>query len=131
VLGVTCQWVREAFYIIDEAKKAGVKRISLVHPNHPCSLATVEQMKIAADKGAYIELTRNYGSDTFSWDIFMEAYNLIGPDRMIASTDAGYFASASAVEGMRAYISGMLLHHIPEKDIEKMVKTNPRELLYP
>ncbi len=131
VFGITCQWVRDVFRLIDEAKKIGVKRINLVHPNHPCSLATVEQMKIAADKGSFIELTRNYGATSFSWDVFMKVYKLIGPDKMIASTDAGYFNRPTPVVSMRQYIVEMLLQGIPEADVEKMVKTNPRELLYP
>lgn len=88
-------------------------------------------MKIASDKGATIELSFNFGGDSFSWDTFMEVYKQVGPDKMITSTDAGWLATASPVEGMRAYITGMLLHDIPEKEVEKMVKTNPRNLLYP
>lgn len=131
VLNMSCLYVKEVFHLIDEAKKVGVQRLNWVHPNHPCSLATVEQMKIAADKGVYIELTHNFGGDSFSWEVFMQAYKLIGPDKIIGSTDAGWFALSTPVVAMRAYISGMLLHGIPEQDVEKMVKTNPRELLYP
>ena len=131
VFNISCQWVRDVFCLIDEAKKIGVKRVNLVHPNHPSSLATVEQMKIASDKGSFIELTRNYGSTSFSWDVFMKAYKLIGPDKIIGSTDAGYFNRATPVVAMRQYIIEMLLQGIPEEDVEKMVKTNPRELLYP
>ena len=131
VLNMSCLWVKEVFHLIDEAKKMGVKRINFVHPNHPCSLATVEQMKIAADKGASVELTRNYGADFFSWDVFMRAYKLIGPEKLIAASDAGYFARTTPMVCMRAYITEMLLQGIPEKDIEKMVKTNPKRLLYP
>ena len=131
VLNISCLWVKEVFHLIDEAKKMGVKRINFVHPNHPCSLATVEQMKIAADKGAFVELTRNYGADFFSWDVFMKAYELIGPNRLIAASDAGYFSRVTPVVTMRAYITEMLLHEIPEKEIEKMIKINPKKLLYP
>lgn len=131
VFNISCLWVREVFHLIDEARKIGVKRINWVHPNHPCSYGTVEQMKIATDKGASIELTRNYGSYFFEWDVFMKAYELIGPDRMIASTDSGTVTRPNPVIGMRGYITEMIMHGIPEKDIVKMIKTNPKRLLYP
>jgi len=132
VLNMSCLGVKDVFYLIDEAKKIGVKRMNVVHPNQLTSLMTVEQMKIAADKGAFIELSCvDFVPPHFSWDVFMEAYELVGPDRMIASSDNGCFEFLTPVVAMRAYITGMLTHGIPDNDVEKMIKTNPRELLYP
>lgn len=53
-----------------------------------------------------------------------------GPDRIIAATDTGIFMSPSPLEAMRLYITGMLVREIPDRDVEKMVKTNPSHLLY-
>ncbi len=131
VLNMSCLGVKDVFYLIDEAKKIGVKRMNVVHPNEPTSLMTVEQRKIAADKSAFIEMVCvDFLPPNFSWDDFMETYKLIGPDRIIASSDVGWRGSVPPVPTMRAYITGMLLHDIPDKDVEKMVKTNPRKLLY-
>src|SRR3972149_4756060 len=54
VLSLSHQSVKERFIIIDEAKKAGVKRIEVGHPIAAMAKMTVGQMKIAADKGAYL-----------------------------------------------------------------------------
>ena len=59
-----------------------------------------------------------------------EAYKVVGPDRIIASSDQGLWLGGSPVANMRQYIIWMLFLGIPDKDIEKMVKTNARELLY-
>ena len=132
LLNLSCLGVKDMFYLIDEAKRIGVKRINVVHPNNPCCLMTVGQRKIAADKGATIELTCvDFRIPRFSWDDFMETYKLIGPDRMIASTDNGNYLTYTPVVAMRAYITGMLVADIPDSDVEKMIKRNPRELLYP
>jgi len=131
VLSMSCLGVKDVFYLIDEAKKQGVKRLNVVHPNQQTSLMTVEQMKIAADKGAYIELTCvDFQSGHFSWDVFMQAYNLMGADKIIASSDNGCFEFFTPVVAMRAYITGMLTHGIPDSDVGKMIKTNPKRLLY-
>ena len=131
VLNLSCLGVKDVFCLIDEANKLGVKRMNVVHPNQLTSLMTVEQMKIAADKGASIELTCNdFQSISFTWDVFMEVYKLVGPDKIIASTDNGVFVSLTPVVAMRTYITGMLTRGIPDSDVEKMVKTNPKRLLY-
>ena len=131
VLNMSCLGVKDVFCLIDEAKKLGVKRMNVVHPNQLTSLMTVEQMKIAADKGASIELCCvDFIPSHFSWDVFMEVYKVVGADKIIASTDNGYFEFFTPVVAMRAYITGMLTRGIPDSDVEKMVKTNPKRLLY-
>ena len=118
----------------DLAKKIGVKskRLNVIHPNNYSSLMTAEQMKIAADKGAWIELTcDSFGPPiNFSWDVFMEAYKTVGADRIIAATDVGIFRSWRPIAALRHFVTGMLTRGIPDSDVEKMIKTNPTELLY-
>jgi len=131
VLNMSCLGVKEVFYLIDEAKKIGVKRMNVVHPNQSTSLMTVEQRKIAADKGASIEMTCvNFIPPNFSWDDFMETYKLVGPDKIICGSDNGEFDFYTPVVAFRAFITGMLTRDIPDQDVEKMVKTNARKLLY-
>jgi hypothetical protein len=92
---------------------------------------TVDQMKIAADKGVYIGYySSNFRPLQWSWDEFMQVYKIVGPDRIIAATDCGSFMCPSPLEAMRLYITGMLVRDVPYKDVEKMVKTNPSSLLY-
>ena len=131
ILSLGHQSVKERFILIDEAKKAGIKRIEVIHPNQVTNKMTVEQMKIAADKGAYIGYyTSNFRPLQWSWDEFMQVYKMVGPDRIVAGTDCGIFMSPSPLEAMRLYITGMLVRDIPDKDVAKIVKTNAASLLY-
>jgi len=133
VLSMSCLAVKEVFYLIDEAQKMGVKRMNVIHPNHYSSLMTAEQMKIAAGKGAYIELTCGslQRQSFFSWDAVMEAYKVVGCDKLIVASDNGIFDSFPPVAAFRHYVTGLLTRGIPDNDIEKMIKVNPSELLYP
>jgi len=131
VLSLCHQSTKERFILIDEARKAGVKRIELIHPTQVTAKMTVEQMKIAADKGAYISFyCVNQQKPQWDWDVFLEATRVVGCERLIAGTDCGHFALPMPVDAMRVFITEMLLRGISDKDVEKMVKTNPSNLIY-
>jgi len=131
ILSLCHQGTKERFIMIDEAKKIGVKRIEVCHPNQVTAKMTVEQMKIAADKGAYIGYyCTRFRPLQWSWDEFMQVYEIVGPDRIIASTDNGHFEAPSPADSLRMYVAGMLLRGVSEKDIEKMIQINPARLLY-
>jgi len=131
VLSLCHQSTRERFTIIDEARKMGVKRIELMHPTQVTAKMTVEQMKTAAQKGAYIGFyCVDFDPRQFSWDVFFEALKVVGVEHIIAATDSGTFDYPSPVEAMRVFIAKMLSAGVPDKDVEKMVKTNPSALIY-
>lgn len=131
LLSICHQSTKERYILIDEARKAGVKRIELVHPMQPVTKMTVEQMKIAADKGAYIGLyTFDFAPKFWSWSTFMEAYRVVGPDKIAVSSDQGLWLGGSPVANIRQFIAWALFRGIPDRDVEKMVKNNARELLY-
>ena len=131
VLSLSHQSVKERFIIIDEAKKAGVERIELGHPLQLTAKMTIDQMKIAAEKGVYLGMyCANFEPGLmWSWAEFMEAVKVVGCDRIVIGSDCGHFAFPAPVEAMRLFITGMLMRGIPDRDVEKMVKTNPSDLL--
>lgn len=131
VLSLCHQSTKERFILIDEARKAGIKRIEVCHPNQITAKMTFDQMKIAADKGAYISFyCAGFRPLQWSWDDFMQATKVVGFNRVIASTDCGNFEFPSPADAMRLLITGMLTRGIPDEDVEKMVKINPSALLY-
>lgn len=131
VLCIGHQSTKERFILIDEARQIGVRRIEVVHPNQTIGKMTIEQMKIAADKGAYLGLyPLNFRPQEWNWDAFLETVRVVGTDRLIISSDCGHFAYPRPVETMRLAITGMLIHGVPDADAEKMVKTNAANLLY-
>ena len=132
ILSLSHQSVKERFIIIDEAKRAGVKRIEVGHPLAVMAKMTIDQMKIAVEKGAYLGMyCANFDIGlTWSWDEFLEAVKIVGCGHIVIGTDCGHFAFPSPLEAMRLFITGMLTRGIPDKDVEKMVKANARNLLY-
>lgn len=131
VLSLCHQSTKERFILIDEARKVGIKRIEVCHPNQVTAKMTFDQMKIAADKGAYISFyCAGFRPLQWSWDEFIKATKVVGYDHIIAGTDCGNFEFSSPVEAMRLLITGMLTRGIPDEDVEKIVKINPSSLLY-
>jgi hypothetical protein len=131
VLSLCHQSTKERFIIIDEAKKMGVKRIEVCHPNQITAKMTIDQMKIAAEKGAYLSFScAGFLPLQWSWDEFMQATKVVGYDRLITSTDCGNVEFPSPLEAMRLLITGMLKRGIADKDVARIVKDNPSALLY-
>ena len=133
VLGLCHQSAEENLIIIDAAREVGVKRIELVHPLMPAHKMTIEEIKIAVDKGGvyaglYCWSMRSgwWGG----WDEILKTIEVIGPEHLVLATDAGIFTEVCPVEAMRTFIAEMLVHGVSDKDVERMVKTNSAELLY-
>lgn len=57
VLSLCHHSTKDRFIMLDAAKEMGVKRIEIVHPSYPINKVVVDQMKIAAEKGALVALT--------------------------------------------------------------------------
>jgi len=132
VLGICHQTVKERFVLIDEAKKAGIKRIEIVHANSPVPHGmTVEEQKIAAEKGAYVGLyCFGLRVPLFDMDLALKVIKVVGPDHLVVGTDLGNIGEVMPVDAMRTFITRLLVAGIPDEDVEKMVKTNARTLLY-
>jgi len=143
----------EAMKVVELGKKYGYKKI--VVSSSVSKVASLEQLKKMAKKGAFIEytlgaytaaqmipLTHYYVETEYSSvDEGMseeakggirhvaEAVRELGPDRCIMSTDFGRYALSTPVEGMRQFIACMLDLGLAPEEIRKMVKTNPEKLL--
>jgi hypothetical protein len=143
----------EAVRLVDLKERYGYKKI--VVSSSVTKIATPEQLRYMVGKGAFIEftiaaytaptmipLTHYYVEKEYaSIDEGMEKgpetgirevadiIRQIGADHCIMATDFGRYALPTPVEGLREFITCMLDLGIPPKDIRKMVKTNPEQLL--
>jgi hypothetical protein len=125
----------EHFALVEEALKAGVKRVVLTHIH--CDqltevILTNEQIIKLVKMGAMVECcywachNNIYNTDI---KVMADAIKLIGPQHCIMATDFGQADNPPAPEGMKMFIKAMLENGISEKDIETMVKKNPAKLL--
>jgi len=143
----------EAMRIVELGEKYGYKKI--VVSSSVSKVASMEQLKVMAKQGAFIEytigaytaaqmipLTHYYVeteyssvdegmSETAAGGIrhVADAVQEIGADKCIMSTDFGRYALSTPVEGLRQFIACMLDLGLSPDDVQKMVKTNPTKLL--
>ena len=131
VLSLSHHSTRERFAMIDTAKEMGIKRISIAHPFNPLTRMSVEQMKIAADKGAYLEhLYVDFSPHIWNWDETIEAIQKIGADHFVLGSDSGRWDMPPPIPLYRIMIAKFLLRGIPQGDIEKMVRLNAEKLIW-
>jgi len=145
--------VEEADRLIDLKGEYGYEKI--VVSSAVTKIATIEQLRAMAEKGAFIEfsmgaytaatpipLTHYYVEEEYisidegmteeaSGGIVLVAEQMreLGSEHCIMSTDFGRYALSTPVEGLRQYIACILDLGIPPDDIRMMVKTNPEKLL--
>jgi len=130
-LGVGHNSTKERFAVVDEAVKIGVKRIEVNHVNFPLTRMTPEQAKTIASKGALVGIyVMEFQPPLFYLEEALDIIRVVGPEHIVIASDCGHFQMPPPVESLRLMITELLLHGIPDKDVEKMVKTNPATLVY-
>lgn len=125
---------KERFKVIEEAKKAGVERIIITHPNWNVTKATIEQQKKMGKMGAYIGLfmygaVPHFNNPNCDPLEMLEIIKQVGPEHIVIATDLGTVVNVHPVVGMKLFIRILLACGIEKKDIETMIKKNPFELL--
>lgn len=123
---------REILMIIREAKRVGVENVVVTHPIIAPVRMSVEQMKEAADLGAYLEFVYNGTigkKPEHTMKEYADAIRRIGPKHCIMSSDLGQANNPLHPDGWVAYIAGLLKEGISQADIDLMSKTNPAHAL--
>ena len=145
---------KEAVRLVDLAEQYGIKRVLVA--SAVTKIATMEQLKCMAGKGAFLEYTlaafthttpipkthyyveREYASIDEGMEeegpkggvrLVAEQIQELGADHCIIGTDFGVYTLPEPVEGLREFIACLLDLGIPVDDIRKLVKTNPERLL--
>lgn len=145
--------VEEALRLVDLAAEYGIKKV--VVSSAVTKIATMEQLKYMAAKGAFIEYTlaaythttpipkthyyveREYASIDEGMDegprggvrLAAEQIQELGAEHCIICTDFGVYTLPEPVEGLREFIACLLDLGISIDDIRQLVKTNPERLL--
>jgi len=137
ILGTGHLSPRETEILVDEAKKIGVKKILVTHPEFEAIKMPVETQKKLVKKGALME----YCFFSVVHLGFLGRRTLISPaelasqirevgaENCVMSTDFGNIFLPPPIEGMRMYISSMRAQGISQREIDIMVKENPSKLL--
>ncbi len=125
---------KQRFIVIKEARKAGVTRFVVTHPNWNVTKATHEQMVEMGKLGAYIGLfmygdVPNFNNPSCDPMEMFEIIRKVGPDRIVLASDLGTVVNMPPWEGMKLFIRILLASGTSRGDIRKMCSDNPRRLL--
>ena len=119
--------------LLEEARKAGVKRMIVNHPEYVIK-ATREQVVKFADTGALIEhecCMYDERSEFYHWDprVMKEWIDLVGADRTSIGSDLGQTDNPTPIESFKKMLGMLHDAGVSEKDLRKMVRDNPSRLL--
>jgi hypothetical protein len=118
--------------LIQEAKKAGVKKIIITHVDFDFCMRTVEEQIRWANQGAYMEYVYSSLSPAWHTITIEEVVNKIrkvGPERCILSSDLGQMHNPTPVVGLRVLYMLFLEKGFSEAEIATMCNKNPSKLL--
>jgi hypothetical protein len=122
----------ETLQILKAAKAAGVKRLIVTHPllDPQFTLMSIEQLKEAADLGAFIELTggavSNEGEPKRR---ALAAVKAIGASHFIVGSDAGLAGRANHTDTLALAAKALRAAGVSEADLNLMFKQNPAYLV--
>ncbi len=124
----------ERMTIIEEARKAGVVKIIVTHPQLNVTRATVREQVEMARLGAYIGLfvyaaLPHFNNPTCDRLEALEIIKKVGKDRIVIATDFGSALLPPPVEGLKLFIRTLLTLGVNQTSIEVMLKKNPSYLL--
>lgn len=118
--------------LVPAARRAGVKKLLITHPDLSLSGIPPEAQKALADEGAIIE--KDVNTLTPPWtsiglEALIKSIREIGPARCVLATDYGQLHSPAPVEGLRIFIQLCLEQGLSPEEIRSMVAVNPARLL--
>jgi hypothetical protein len=122
----------ETLQILKAAKAAGVKRLIVTHPllDPQFTWMSLEQLKEAADLGAFIELTggavTNEGEPKRR---ALAALKAIGASHFIVGSDAGLAGRANHTDTLAAAAMSLRAAGVSDADLNLMFKENPAYLV--
>lgn len=122
----------EVLMLVTEAKKRGVKSIVVTHGMlSPVSMKP-EQMRKAADAGAFVEFVSNAVigiNAAFSFQAYAAAMRAVGIDHVILSSDFGQAGNPLHPDGLEQMFKGLRGAGLTEAEVNRIAKENPARLL--
>lgn len=123
----------ETIALFRRAISMGVKphRCMVEHPNGNPAY-TMENMKVIADMGAYLNISYNACNPLFAARDPKEAAEIVktvGPESCNIITDGGQLTSPAPAEGLRVFCHMLMFYGVERPAIEMMIKANPARVL--
>ena len=122
----------EILLLIREGKKRGIEKILVSNPLYRAIMMSVDQMKEAADMGAYIEFiyySVGRPNAQVTMKDYADAIKAIGPEQCILSSCGGQEWLPIHTFAWKELFKGMRENGLTIEEIELMAKANPLRLL--
>jgi Family of unknown function (DUF6282) len=132
----------EVMAVVGAANLLNIKNIPITHAMADVPGLSLENMKTAAQMGAFLELAfvndlmgenaadkghRNWHH--VSINQMVAAIKLIGAEHFVLSTDLGRKPDPLPAEGYKLFVKKMMNEGISQREIDLMMKENPARLL--
>lgn len=122
----------ESLVVVEEARKRGVERIVVNHPEWTTVDMSIAEQKTLAEFGVYFErcYARNAGGKyDKNFRRNLDAMEALGFDSTIVATDGGQVENPVWSEALAEYIAFLLDAGVPRESVEVMTKRNPARVL--
>jgi hypothetical protein len=122
----------ETLQILRAAKAAGVKRLIVTHPllNRQFTYMTIAQLRVAADLGAFIEITGGgVISEGEPKTRALAAISFIGARHFFVGSDAGLRGRENHTDTLALAAKSLRAAGVSEADLTLMFKDNPAFLV--
>lgn len=134
VLGTGHVSAEEAFVVIEEAKKIGVNKIVVTHPEFWVTEYTLEQqIKAAKEYGAILErcFAQPMGGGVYKSNLAdnLAVIKEVGYEHVMVDTDGGQVENPLWEIALEKYMQYLLDNGIPEEHVYHMTRTIPAGLL--
>jgi hypothetical protein len=121
---------KEIFALVEGSEAMGLKKVMITHAEFPSQNLTPEEQLELAKHGAMIEhcFTTMY-TNKAPWDVFYKAVRLVGPERVILSTDLGQAINPPVADGFAMFAQKMLDNGFSHAEVHRMAVTNPTNMI--
>lgn len=125
---------QEIFIVVEEAKKQGVQKIVITHPEfHVVNVTIEDQIKLVSDYGVFLERTyaQPIGNGKYKSNLAtnLKAIELVGYESTITSTDSGQIENPPWSKSLQHYLQYLYENGISKEKIDQMSKYNPAKML--
>jgi hypothetical protein len=121
----------ESLILLEDARRAGVKRLLVTHVLSASTRATIAQMNRMAALGAILEVTwlAHLGSKPLPVSVCVQAIQAVGAEHFLMSSDLGQPGNPVHTQGLRDFISALKAGGITDREIDLISRKNPARLL--
>lgn len=126
VLSISHQSTEERFVLVEAAKKAGVTRILIDHPQQANTRMTIDQMEEIARAGATLGIYYSSAIEQRSVDPkeVLTILDRVPHERIVCGSDKGSIWGPHPAEGMRIFIVKLLVMGVSESTIRRLFVEN-------